>query len=163
MLFGHVAISALLHRYIDVDLGASVAGGLAPDVVDKTLCQVLHATPNGRMYAHTVVGLALSTALVWAARGRRSALGWMVGYAAHLAADSGGMVPLFYPFVEYDFGNQGVPLGEILSQFIHRPLLVALETCLLLWAGVALALPGRRPPHRKRPCGPVDRGGRRVP
>ena len=138
MLLGHLAISALLHRYLDVDLGASIAGGIAPDIVDKTLCQILHITPSGRMYAHTALGVGLSTAVVWAVRGRRSALGWMAGYAAHLAADAGGSVPWMYPFVRYDFGGGATSLEDILRRYVDRPLFVALETMLLLWAGFAL-------------------------
>ena len=111
MLFGHVAISALLHRHIDVDLGASVAGGLAPDVVDKTLCQVLHATPNGRMYAHTVVGLALSTAF--------SVFMASLELAAEVRPDG-----IHYHYFPFHLSDQRIGISEIADQEVrvYRPI-----------------------------------------
>jgi len=64
MLFGHLAISALQHRYLKADLVPVVVAGVLPDVVDKTLCQVLHLTPSGRMFGHTLAGLGLSALCV---------------------------------------------------------------------------------------------------
>jgi hypothetical protein len=63
MLFGHLAVSVLLHRYLGTDLKLTVAGGIAPDIVDKTLCQVLRLTPDGRMLGHSLLGMASSVEL----------------------------------------------------------------------------------------------------
>ena len=93
MLFGHIAVSLLQHRYLKVDLAPVVAGGLFPDVLDKTLCQVLHITPSGRMWGHAFLGLAVSSLIVTTACGSRSAKAWAIGYVGHLVADTGGQVP----------------------------------------------------------------------
>ncbi len=92
MLFGHIAVSLLQHRYLKADLAPVVAGGLFPDVLDKTMCQVLHVTPSGRMWGHTLLGLAISSLIVDIACGPRSARAWAIGYVGHLVADTGRQV-----------------------------------------------------------------------
>jgi len=102
MLFGHLAVSALAHRYLKVEFVPVMAAALAPDVVDKTLCQVLHVFDSGRMWGHTLLGLALTTVLVRVIWGREAALGWSVGYLGHLIGDMGGDMPSLFPFIQYD-------------------------------------------------------------
>ncbi len=93
MLFGHLAVSALQHHYLDVDLAPTIAGGIFPDLVDKSLCQLLRITPHGRLFSHTLTGLGLSTALVGLLWGRRPARGWAWGYLGHLLGDAREGVP----------------------------------------------------------------------
>ena len=138
MLLGHIAVSLLLHRYLDADLTPAMAGGMFPDLVDKTLCQVLHLTQSGRMYAHTLLGLGLSTAIVGAVWGGREARSWGLGYGGHLLADVGGPVPWLYPFREYDFAP-APSLGEILRRALGDPAETGLELSLLLWALLAVS------------------------
>ena len=79
MLFGHLAASVLQHRYMKADLAPVVVAGVFPDLVDKTLCQVLHLTPSGRMFGHTLAGLglsALAVRLIWGRRARPAPWGW---------------------------------------------------------------------------------------
>jgi len=45
MVIGHIGISLLQHSLLDADLVPIVAGGLFPDALDKTLCQVMKLTP----------------------------------------------------------------------------------------------------------------------
>ena len=149
MILGHLAISALLHRYLKADLASVMAGGLFPDVLDKTLCQVLHVTPSGRMYGHTLLGLGLSTALVRGIWGSRKAHSWGLGYSAHLVADVGGAVPWLYPFREYDFSKLAPPLGEIVRRALANPAELGLELSLLAWALLALSC-GRVAQERRR-------------
>jgi hypothetical protein len=139
MLLGHVAVSMLLQRYLGADLAPAMAGGMFPDLVDKTLCQVLHLTPSGRMYAHTLLGLGLTTTIVGAVMGRRQARSWGLGYGAHLVADVGGPVPWLYPFREYDFSGLSPTLGEILRRALGNPAETGLELSLLLWALLAVS------------------------
>jgi hypothetical protein len=134
MLFGHLAISLLQHRYLKVDLAPVVAGGIFPDVVDKTLCQVLHVTPSGRMFGHTLVGLAVSTAVVGLLGGRRRAQSWALGYLGHLLGDVGGFIPWLYPLVPYDFSAGSPGLLEILRWALTDPARMGLELALSVWA-----------------------------
>jgi hypothetical protein len=139
MIFGHLAVSALLHHYLDADLKTVVAGGVFPDVVDKTLCQVLHVTPSGRMYAHTLLSVALSTAFVSLVWGREKARAWALGHLGHLVADGGGWLPLLYPFKAYDFGRAELGLFQILQLAMRRTLEMGIELALVAWAACVLA------------------------
>lgn len=138
MIFGHLAVSALLHHYLDVDLDTVVAGGIFPDVVDKTLCQVLRVTPSGRMYAHTLLSVAFSTAVVSLVWGRQKARVWALGYLAHLAADMGGRLPLFYPFQKYEFVGEEPGLFQIIQYALHRKVDMGIELILVVWAACVL-------------------------
>lgn len=133
MLFGHIAVSLLQHRYLKVDLAPVLAGGLFPDVLDKTMCQVLHVTPSGRMWGHTLLGLAVSSLIVDIACGPRSARAWAIGYVGHLVADTGRQVPWLYPFVDYEF-KPSPGLREILRRFAEDHREIVVESGLLAWA-----------------------------
>ncbi len=141
MLFGHVAVSILQHRYLKVDLKPAVAAEIFPDVVDKTLCQVLHLTPSGRMFGHTLAGLTFSTAVVGLIWGRRAAWSWGMGYLGHLLGDVGGSVPWLYPFVQYDFSRDSLGLLEILRRRLADRAAMRLELVLCVWAICALFWP----------------------
>jgi hypothetical protein len=143
VIFGHLAISALLHRYLDLDLGPVMAAGVFPDVTDKLLCQVLHITPSGRMYGHTLLGAALTTPLVRKVWGARAARAWAIGYVGHLVGDMDGFVPWFYPFLEYDFRRGEIGLFDIVVRAMRSSLRVIVESALLVWAVWALATRSR--------------------
>lgn len=143
MLFGHLAVSALLHRYLKADLTPVVAGGVFPDVVDKPQCHIFHLTPNGRRVGHTLLGLALSTLVMGVIRGRRTAWSWAAGYLGHLLCDTGNLVPWLYPIVVYDFSRSSFSLLRILRRMVTRP--NPLELMLSVWAIYALS----RPPSTK--------------
>jgi hypothetical protein len=137
MLFGHLAVSVLQHRYLKVELAPAVAGGMFPDVLDKTLCQVLHWTPSGRMWGHTLVGLVASTAVVGLFGGRRVAWGWACGYLGHLLGDIDALVPWLHPLVQYDFSQGSPGLLEIFRRALTNPVKMALELVLSAWAVAA--------------------------
>ncbi len=137
MLIGHLGVSGLAHRYLKADLVPVLIAGVIPDVVDKTLCYGLRLAPSGRMWGHTLLGLTLSTGVVWLLWGRRTAWSWAVGYLGHLVADLGGQIPWFYPFVQYDFPpSRG--FWEMLLHKLQHPAEIALELVLLVWAGLAI-------------------------
>lgn len=143
MILGHLAISALLHRYLDLDLGPVMVGGVFPDLTDKLLCQVLHITPSGRMYGHTLLGVALTTPLVRKIWGARTARAWAIGYLGHLVGDVDGFVPWLYPLVEYDFRRAEIGLFDIVLRAMRNSLRVVVESSLLVWAVWALATRSR--------------------
>lgn len=139
MILGHLAVSALLHCYLDVDLGPAVTAGVFPDVTDKLLCQVLHITPSGRMYGHTLLAVALTTLGVRQNWGERAARAWAAGYLGHLAADMDGFVPWLYPFRRYDFEGRDIGLFGVVMRAMRHPFQVGIEIALLVWAAWALA------------------------
>ena len=138
MLIGHIGITLLQHRYLDAELAPVVAGGLFPDALDKMLCQGLQVTPSGRMWGHTALGVVVSTALVGAFAGRRTARDWLLGYLGHLLADSDGPVPWWYPFKTYTF-NPSPSFVEIFRHFAENQTDVMLEVTLLALGLLALA------------------------
>jgi len=140
MLVGHLGVSVLAHRYFKADLVPVVVAGVIPDVIDKTLCQGLRILPSGRMWGHTLLGLAVSTVFVRLLWGRQTAWSWAVGYLGHLIADFSGQVPWLYPFVQYEF-DPSPGFWEILRRRLERPAEIGLELALLGWA--ALAIRGR--------------------
>lgn len=137
MIIGHLGISTLLHQYAKTDLAPVMIGGMMPDIVDKTLCQILRLTPSGRMAGHTLLGLALSTGLVALIGGKRAAWGWALGYLGHLVADIGGGVPWLYPFARYNF-PPSLGLWETLMRKFSHPLTLVPELLLCAWAGFAV-------------------------
>ena len=138
MIWGHLAVSALLHRYLDVDLGTTIASGVFPDVTDKLLCQVLRITPSGRMYGHTLLSVALTTILVRQVWGARAARAWAAGYLGHLLADAGGFVPWLYPFRRYEFRDREPGILAMVLRAVRDPVRISIESALLIWAVTAL-------------------------
>lgn len=100
MLFlGHIATSVVIADAMGSERTAAVAGGLIPDVTDKTLAWVLKLTP-GRWFFHGLpvffVVAMLSRMILPEARWRA----FVSGYAAHLVCDlwAGGRVPWLAPW-----------------------------------------------------------------
>jgi membrane-bound metal-dependent hydrolase YbcI (DUF457 family) len=129
VLSGHLAVAALLRHYLQTEPLSTLGGSAAPDLLDKALYQG-GVTKSSRTYGHTLLGAAVSTALVYLIWGKRPAQSWFVGYLGHLLADAGGFVPWFYPWKRYTFYPK---LCEPLSplQFVRMS---PLELPLLLWA-----------------------------
>ena len=141
MLLGHFAISGLLHRYLNIDLKPVVLGGIFPDILDKTLCQGLRITPSGRLAAHNLLSLGITTLIVGLLKTPSAALAWGLGYLGHLVADSAGFVPWFYPFTSYTFRRSSGSLLPSIKQVFTEP--KWLEWTLLVWALWVFTL-GRR-------------------
>ena len=137
MIIGHLAISILESHYLDTDIRPTVAGGLFPDVLDKSLCQVLNVSRNGRLWGHTVLGLVLSTVIVGATGGRRAGRDWALGYVSHLLADLEGPIPILYPYATYTLPDSP-PISETLHRFVTDPRKLLPELALAIWAAGVL-------------------------
>lgn len=148
MLVGHLAVSALEHRYIGADLVPVMAAAVIPDVVDKVAHYILKSTESGRLWGHTLFVALASTALVWLVFGRSNAMSWALGYLSHLICDLGGVVPWLYPLVSYDF-PPAETFQTTLWQGLTRPRIL-LELALVVWAYVALRIPIREAANRIR-------------
>ncbi len=123
ILPGHIAASVLVHRHLRTPLWPTVLAGLAPDLVDKFLCYVLHVAPSSRLPMHTLLGWVGSTLLVGVAAYlidrsaiRRWLLCWAAGYGGHLLCDSplaGGKLPFLWPWRTYSTHTEGLPLAYL--------------------------------------------------
>ena len=142
MLFGHVAVAALEHRYAKAEFVPVIAAAVAPDLVDKVAHYVLGISSFGRLWGHTLFAAFLSTFVVLLLFGRRNAASWGLGYLSHLICDIGGIVPWLYPLVSYDF-PPAEGFQTTLWMSLTRPGIL-LELALVIWAYFAL-----RPQLRK--------------
>jgi hypothetical protein len=145
MLFGHLAVSVLQHRYLKADLVPVVIAGIFPDVVDKSMCYVLHVVPSGRTWGHTLLSMGLSTITVSLIWGRRFGYSWALGYIGHLLGDFGSALPWFYPFRPYEFPPSSLSLWTIIRRFLANPPALLFELALSVWAISALIFKPSRP------------------
>lgn len=139
MLFGHLAVSVLQHRYLKADLVPVVVAGVFPDIVDKSMCYGLHVVPSGRTWGHTLLSMGLSTVMVSLIWGWRTGYSWALGYLGHLLGDFGSALPWFYPFRPYEFPSPSPSLWTIVRRLFTNPPALSFELALSVWAIAALA------------------------
>jgi hypothetical protein len=137
MIIGHVAVSALAHRYLKADLIPVMAAAAVPDVVDKIAHYVLFQGEGSRWMGHTLVGAVVTAALVYLIWGKKPALSWTLGYLLHLLGEFGGVVPYLFPFVQYEFPPDLGFKDTLALSLTNLPRMV-LEFGLSIWAVVAL-------------------------
>ncbi len=136
MIVGHLAISALEHRYVEAALVPVMAAAVFPDLVDKIAHYGFGQHASGRMWGHTLLGALLTSAVVLALFGRHNAASWALGYLSHLVCDIGGVVPWLAPFVTYEF-PPAMDFMTTLWTGLTKPLLLV-EIALCAWAVIAL-------------------------
>ncbi len=136
MLFGHLAVAALQHRYTKSALVPVTAAAVFPDAVDKVAHYVLGYNATGRMWGHTLIAAGLTSLVVLRLFGRHNAASWALGYLSHLLFDIEGTVPWLAPFVTYEFApHRG--FFEALWGNLTRPMIVV-EIALAVWATIVI-------------------------
>jgi hypothetical protein len=81
--------------------------------------------------------VVVSTGLIWALWGKKTAWSWGLGYLLHVLCEFGGVVPWLFPFMAYEFPpDHG--FGETLSLSLTNLPRMALEVALVIWAAVAM-------------------------
>lgn len=136
MLFGHLAISALEHRYAKAALVPVTAAAIFPDAVDKIAHYVFGQYATGRMWGHTLLAALLTSLVVLGLFGKHNAASWMLGYFSHLICDIEGVIPWLAPFVTYDFSP---PRSFVMALWsaLTRPLIIV-EALLSIWAVIVI-------------------------
>jgi hypothetical protein len=137
MLFGHLAVSALEHRYLKAEIAPVMAAAVFPDAVDKVLHYVIGRTDTGRLWGHSLLVAAVTTGLILSIWGRQNAASWALGYLSHLVCDIGSVVPWLYPFMSYDFPVSEGFVTTLWDSLAHVPRMI-LEVALTGWALAAL-------------------------
>jgi hypothetical protein len=135
MITGHLAVAALLHRYLNLQATPVLIGSLFPDIVDKGL-QRLDLAPSGRTVAHTLLSCIVTTGFVGRVWGGQAAKSWSLGYLGHLLADADGYVPWFFPWRPASFPRRARGQFDLLRALLTPP--NAREFLLLIWLIVAL-------------------------
>lgn len=136
MIVGHLAVSALEHRYTGADFLPVMAAAVFPDAVDKVAYYVLDAADSGRSWGHTLLAAFITTAITYLLFGKRKGMSWALGYLSHLVCDIGGVVPWLYPFVAYEY-PPAQSFWTNLWTGLTQPRML-LEIALIIWAGFAL-------------------------
>jgi len=149
---GHLGLSLLGNRCLRARLFPVVLAGFAPDVVDKALSWVIHATPYGRSFMHSLTGLVVCTALAFLFKGRSWGYSWGLGHFAHLVGDI-SFIPWFYPFVDYSFPQDVNFLQPENVPRLWNPMPLVLESALLLLVLVSYTKPVRDRRARFVPLG----------
>jgi len=147
ILPGHLAAGYLAAHYAKLDEKVALVAAVFPDVVDKTCRYVLHLTPNGRIPMHSLIGLLLTTGLIWLIlRRQRIALAWAAGYGSHLMADvltdvlqyGGRLEYLAWPFARGQVSQYTTLFGSVLDYVIWVFLaegLVCVWALVIFWRG----------------------------
>ena len=106
---GHLAVALLQERLLLPNeakastLALLLIASLFPDVVDKSIGYIFRVMPNGRHYSHNVFSLLLVSGVVTLLGGQRAGYAWFIGHLGHLLADSGDLMPWFFPLKRYPF------------------------------------------------------------
>lgn len=131
-LLFHVAIPLIIFElpYIKKNFRVNrfflIFGSLFPDLVDKPLS--ILGLFSGRGIAHTLVFVLLSFLVVFILSKGNKAISFpfLIGIAFHLILDA-PYVPLFYPFVSYDFSMLEDPIGYWWMVLLTDPLVITTE------------------------------------
>ena len=105
MILGHFALAFILKQALPVESVPLLVGSLCPDVVDKTL-YVTRRVYGTRTYGHTLLGLLVSSGILYLGWGHKTAGSWALGYLGHLLADADGFLPWFYPFMTHAYRHR---------------------------------------------------------
>ena len=105
---------------------ALIIGSLFPDIIDKSM--LILNLGSGRGISHTILFIALSFIILHIAIKRKSyiSLPFLIGMVTHLALDL-PEVPLFFPFIEYDFLMIDDPLSYWFYKLFNDPLVYLTE------------------------------------
>lgn len=99
---------------------ALVIGSLIPDIIDKAL--MFLSISSGRGYSHTLLFSVVSSLIVFfiTKRSKAISISYFLGTLLHLLLDL-PYVPLFFPFIPYDFIYIEDPFGFWLYKLLHDP------------------------------------------
>jgi len=105
---------------------ALIIGSLLPDIIDKFL--LFLKLGSGRGISHTILFVLISSIILhFITKGRKAiSLPFFVGMVIHLILDL-PEVPLFYPFIMYDFIIIDDPIGLWLYSLFNNPIVYLTE------------------------------------
>ena len=128
----HVAVPLILFelplvkKRFEFNRFTLIVGSLFPDIVDKSL--LFLNLGSGRGISHTILFITISFLFLhFITKGRKSiSIPFFVGMIIHLILDL-PEVPLFYPFVMYDFIMIDDPIGLWLYTLFNNPVVYLTE------------------------------------
>jgi len=116
----------LIKKKFEFNRFALIIGSLLPDIIDKIL--LFLNLGSGRGISHTILFVLISSIVLhFITKGRKAiSIPFFVGLVIHLILDL-PKVPLFYPFIMYDFSMIEDPFGVWLYTLFHNPVVYLTE------------------------------------
>ncbi|MHA1149513.1 MAG: metal-dependent hydrolase [Promethearchaeota archaeon] len=113
---------------------ALIIGSLFPDIIDKPLS--ILSIASGRGYSHTILFILLAFIILHLITKSNSAISipFLIGECFHLGLDL-PYVPLFYPFIPYDFIFTEDPIAHWGNSLLTNPIIITTE---LVGAGIII-------------------------
>ncbi len=102
LLFGHIGPAAFLAQRLRLHVLATMFFAILPDLIDKPL-YVIGVAPAARWIAHTILFLVVVSGSLHLLAKKQLALSAFFGIASHYVLDLRFFLPLFYPFVQYEW------------------------------------------------------------
>jgi hypothetical protein len=104
IFFGHLGTTLFLAALLSLNFLFVLIGVLAPDILDKFFYMIVPVFPCGRFIGHTIwFGPAIALATYAITRKKMAAYSVLFGAYVHMLGDIGYLLPLFMPFVTYQF------------------------------------------------------------
>ncbi|MHA1239197.1 MAG: metal-dependent hydrolase [Promethearchaeota archaeon] len=131
-LLFHIAIPLivfelpLIKKRFKFNRVALIIGSLFPDIIDKSM--LFLNLGSGRGISHTILFILLSFIILHIVTKRKGyiSLPFLIGMVTHLVLDL-PEVPLFFPFIEYDFVMIEDPLSYWFYKLFNDPLVYLTE------------------------------------
>lgn len=128
----HIAIPLILFeiplikKKVKINRFSLIIGALFPDIIDKSF--LFLKISSGRGISHTLLFVLIISLTIYLISKRNSAISipFFVGNFVHLLLDL-PYIPLFYPFISYDFSMLENPINEWLYSLFHNPLVYGTE------------------------------------
>ena len=116
----------MIKRRFNFNRISLVIGALLPDIVDKSL--LFLGIGSGRGISHTLLFVGVSFIIVHFSFHRKKSISipFLIGIVSHLVLDL-PEVPLFYPFINYDFIYLDDPFGFWLYALFNEPVVYITE------------------------------------
>ncbi|MFX1573619.1 MAG: metal-dependent hydrolase [Promethearchaeota archaeon] len=105
---------------------ALIIGSLLPDIIDKPI--LLLGLGNGRFFSHNLLFIITSFLIVFflSKRNLEISIPFLVGTSIHLILDL-PYVPLFYPFISYEFIVVEEPVLYWFNTLFTNPIVLSTE------------------------------------
>jgi hypothetical protein len=128
----HIAIPLLVFEIpkindkVKVNRAVLIIASMIPDLIDKPI--LFLSLGSGRDISHTLLFLIVSSILLYLLTKRNLPIlfSYVVGVGFHLLLDM-PYIPLFYPFVQYDFPVTEEPFLVWLHTILTDPLVISTE------------------------------------
>ena len=162
MIIGHLATAVLLkNHYPQEETLPLFIGSIFPDIGDKSI-KYARKIYEGRTLFHSLLGFALTVAILSLFAKRSTVRSWVIGYALHLLCDTGGTVPWLYPFVRYEHAYSPYSYPQKVVRLITSPKLA--ETALVIWAIIDTLKPRKCDlPQKRQKQHPIGQAQNQAP